>query len=222
MKWRAIMLGTAAAALTLTFGIAASAEEGPEIDYNRLGGYFQLGGVYSFENYSGGYDSEGAGGFDFRLGNRLHQYVGIEFQYEFVSERTVIPTTPAAAFQLKVPATTVYTHQVTFNFRTYPWSSKDAGVFHEILSGRIQPYALTGIGVGIWSSPNGDGVGFVARLGLGVDFYATEHIVLSLESTYDFSAGGNPIETTDSVTGGILPVDNLDQISLAFGVAYRF
>jgi opacity protein-like surface antigen len=216
------MLGTAAAALTLTFGFAASAEEGPEIDYNRLGGYFQLGGVYSWDNYSGGYDSEGAGGLDFRLGNRFHQFVAVEFQYEFVSQRTVVPTTPIAMAQLVVPFTTIYTHQVTFNSRTYPWSSKEAGFFHEILGGRLQPYALTGIGVGIWSTPNGDGVGFVARLGVGMDFYATEHVVVTVESTYDFSAGGNPAETTNNVTGGFLPIDKLDQISLAAGVAYRF
>ena len=205
------MLGTAAATLTLTlaFGSAASADEDDAIDYNRLGGYLQVAGVGS---YSSRYN-DGGGGLSLRTGNRFHRSFAIEFQYEWVTGLE-----PSPMFDLS-------SHQITFNFRLYPFAGGDEGLFGELAGGVIQPYALTGIGVGIFDAdPNrpgdiGFGVGFVARFGIGVDFYVSENIALSPEVTYALSTGG----TRSAIfADGRLDVDDFDLLQLSFNIAYRF
>jgi len=220
MTWRVLMLGTAVAALTLTFGSASSAEDGSDIDYNRLGGYIELGGVYAWSSFGRSdlnIDGDSTGGFSLRLGNRFDQFVAVEFQYEFLAQLTV--TAKDSGATTSVGATTeFYTHQMTFNFRVYPFASEEDGFFQPILAGRIQPFALAGLGVTIIDTPEGDAVGFVSRFGLGVDLYATKNIVLSLEGTYALSSGSADAETA----GGQLPVGGLDHVSLGVGATYRF
>ena len=228
MTWRAFMWGAATAALILTFGAGASAEEGPKVDYNRLGGYFELAGVYSWANYRDN-DLNGSpqGGVSVRTGNRFHRYVAIEFQYEFLNKRRISAENELAMQQLGVWQTNAYTHQITFNARSYPWSNKEDGFFHELVDGRVQPYGLLGIGAGIWDTPEGDGVGFVTRFGLGLDVYVTEHIALTLEGTYALSAGGagKGARTTPKSAlpiEGRLPLEGLDGVGVGLGAMYRF
>jgi opacity protein-like surface antigen len=243
MKWRVLMLGAAAAALT--FGSAASAENQPEIDYNRLGGYYQVSGVYSFADFSGGFEGDPRGGFDVRFGNRLHRHVSVEFQYEYVTQRVVHAETTEAEMELGphennalcLPEETriandlgercktkVTSHHITLNFRAYPWASEESGFFHQILEGRVQPYGMVGIGVSIPVTPKGDAVGFVSRFAAGVDFYATANIVLTLEAAYALSTNGagRGAETTSGSNPGRLPAGDLDHISIGMGAAYRF
>jgi hypothetical protein len=228
MTWRALIWAAAAVALSMTLGGSSSAEEGPAVDYNRLGGYFELAGVYSWANYRD-HDLSGSpqGGVSIRGGNRFHRNVAIEFQYEFMNNRTIAAQSALAMQELGVWQTDAYTHQVTFNARAYPWSDQEGGFFRELVDGRLQPYALTGIGAGIWATPDGDGVGFVARFGLGLDFYLTEHIALTLEGTYAVSAGCacNGARTTPKAAlpvEGFLPLDGLDQVGVGLGAMYRF
>jgi opacity protein-like surface antigen len=219
MMWRVFVLGTAVAALTLTFGSAASGEEGHQVDFNRRGGYVQATGVYSWANYGSGLNGGPTGGFDVRLGSRFTRWVSAEMQYEFLSQRGVSATNAVAMQQLGVWKTETFTHTLTFNFRAYPLASLDG-----ILGGRIQPYALAGVGFRVYDTPSGDGLGFAPRFGLGFDFYLAEHWALTLEGSYMLATGGSAARTTPAgVTPvGYLPIDNLDHVSAALGVTYRF
>lgn len=249
MTWRVLILGVATATLTLTLtlGAGASAEEGPAVDYNRVGGYLAVNGVYAWSHFGGtgahagqNLDGNSNAGFAIRLGNRFHPNVAVEFQYEFLASRVATSQDPTTDMELSGSSLTCpvppgpeaspcqaefYTHQTTLNFRVYPWASEDDGFFHAIMAGRIQPYALAGMGATIIDTPQGDAVGFVARFGIGFDFYATEHIVLTLEGAYAISPGsaGHGAETTtEALTKGYLELDHLDHVSLGFGAAYRF
>ena len=140
----------------------------------------------------------------------------------------LLPCLAEQAFQLD---------QLTLNFRAYPWASEDDGFFKAIMAGRIQPYALAGLGATIvvteqgnapgFIPSHGDSVGFVMRFGLGVDFYATENIVLSFEGAYALSTGsaGRGAETSGKdrlPEEGYLPLKNLDHVALSLGATYRF
>ena len=83
-----------------------------------------------------------------------------------------------------------------------------------LLTNRIQPYVLGGLGFMHVEIEDTVGVGldfsdtfFAIRLGGGVDYYWTENIVLDVE------------------LGGVLTVDDpfdLNQFTFAFGMQYRF
>ena len=85
-----------------------------------------------------------------------------------------------------------------------------------LLIGRIQPYALAGLGfmhidfedkIGVPAAFDFSDTFFAIRLGGGIDYYWTENIVLDVE------------------LGGILTVEDpydLNQFTFAFGMQYRF
>ena len=211
MTWRVLVLGTAAAALTLTIGATASAEEGDEVSYDRVGGYFQLSGVYSADDFSEPVSGTSTGGFSLRTGNRFHQYCSVEFQYEFLAARDV-EVTQATPPPLEA---SVYSHHITMNFRSYPLSGL------EKIPGFVQPFIIAGLGVGIFDTEEGDDTGFAARFGGGVDLYTTEHIMVSLEAVYALSAGGGSVGGAE-IDGGELRRKDLNHVSVSVGVAYRF
>jgi hypothetical protein len=217
MTWRVLVLGTALAALTLAFGAAASAEdeEGEEenVGYNRLGGYLQVAGVYSWEDFSGGLTGSPVGGFSLRTGNRFHRNFSVEFQYEFLANREVR--------MIASPTDTllgeVYSHHITLNFRSYPFP----GLLNGPLLGRVQPFVIGGFGAGVYDTRDGDDVGFVARGGGGLDVYATDNIVFSLEAVYALSAGGQG-GGAELAGDDVLDLKDLNHLSVSLGAAYRF
>ena len=79
-------------------------------------------------------------------------------------------------------------------------------------------------------TPQGDDVGFVARFGGGVDLYATENILVSLEAVYALSAGGAGAGPETEILGETefmgeklrLPLEDLSHVSVSLGAAYRF
>ena len=83
-----------------------------------------------------------------------------------------------------------------------------------LLTGRLQPFALVGIGTTIGEVRDSFGAGleieeadFVARFGGGLDFYLTESLALTLDASY------------------VLPTGDLadfDYVSLGWGLQYRF
>ncbi|HIF91700.1 MAG: porin family protein [Myxococcales bacterium] len=82
-----------------------------------------------------------------------------------------------------------------------------------LLTGRVQPYALAGLGIMHLDSPDTpfffpfDFTNFAARLGCGVDYYLTENFVLNAE------------------IGGVIPTGTLEdheQFTFSAGLQYRF
>ena len=83
-----------------------------------------------------------------------------------------------------------------------------------LLTNRFQPYALAGGGyldidlsdkLGLGLSENSPGT--MARWGGGMDFYATNHLVINMEGSYMLPLGG---------------VEDLDNWTFGMGLKYRF
>ena len=88
------------------------------------------------------------------------------------------------------------------------------------LTGRYQPYLLVGAGVMTADTTLRDTVGlppsatgtesdeaFVMRFGGGIDLYATENVVVTLEADYVYPFGS---------------LDDLRYVTIGWGVQYRF
>ena len=115
---------------------------------------------------------------------------------------------PRFAAQLHLqylPDTTVSVEGIDFiEFDTLTFTADLKGY---LLTGRIQPYGLVGLGLMYVDTSGFDSTEFAARLGGGVDYYFTENFVLAAE------------------IGGVLPTETLkefDQFTFAFGMQYRF
>ena len=139
-------------------------------------------------------DVEVPGGLDVRVGYRFHPRFAGEVQLQWL---------PKADIELAdVKALKLETLTLTGNAKGY------------ILTGRIQPFLLVGAGlmhfdrkdtVGLGLS--GDGEGFAARFGGGVDIYVDPSIVVALDVSYVVPTGD---------------VDGLDHVSFSLGLQYHF
>ena len=80
------------------------------------------------------------------------------------------------------------------------------------MTGRVQPYALLGLGVMFDddSTPGGSSSSdsaFVGKLGLGFDVWATDWLGMNLEWTYQLPSG---------------TLRDLDYMAVTWSVVYRF
>jgi len=181
MKGRLAMFGSRALYVffaTLLPATGATAQG----DYRSSVGYVALAGSSAQCSWSGtrvsadcGDSFEGSLGLNFRGGVVVNERITLEGQVEWI-----------AGYDLKSPSATAIpgltrasleSVAYTVNLRFYP------------LDGRIQPYAIAGIGgQNTWLESNlgnSDGFGsFIGRFGGGVDVYLTRHIALTGEFTY--------------------------------------
>jgi opacity protein-like surface antigen len=196
--------------------------------YDRQGAYVGVGFSYGFENFGLGKTedvvSEAVGtsvklgaddspGFDIRGGYRLHPNVAIEGEIQYFTGFDVKidqVTTGAHVINADQKFGSIDTLAVTMNAKGY------------VLTGRVQPYGLLGIGLARASfDPDIEGVdsqddtAFAVRFGAGVDFYATENIVINAEAGYLLPTSDYKFGEGDPGLGG-------DIIPLTVGVQYRF
>lgn len=206
--WRALLALTALAAPA-----AAQVQWKPE-DFQKHGFYLEGMGVYAIPteknalerdanqrlvaDFGPGSSSDVADtfGMNGRAGYRLHPRVGVETQFEWLTDIEIDSRPPGSSRQST--KTTVYT--VTGNVKGY------------LLTGRVQPYLIFGAG---WMRSRFDPAsgasqrddGFAYRGGAGIDLYAIPRLALSLETTYVGTSGG---------------VDNLSYVSIGAGFTLRF
>ena len=145
-------------------------------------------------------------GVNARIGYRILPWLALETQYEWLDRFTVFPN----------PSTSVVftPNTVTGNLRLI------------LPFGQIQPYALAGVGVGVWSADrqlvnSNDSVsstGFAYRLGAGVDFYLSENWILGIEGTGVLNTQTLGFDETRVP----FELNGLDYFSVAAGIAYRF
>jgi opacity protein-like surface antigen len=171
------------------------AAEPTKNDFGRTGWYVGCGATYAFEDFSsGGLEVGDAPGFKALGGYRLHRNFAAEVDVDYLNGFDV----SAGGYDLgrvRGVATTV-------NGKGY------------LATGRVQPYGVAGIG-GVYvagfdsSLDNVLGVngGFLGRFGGGLDVYATEHLVVNAEATYDLPTGD---------------VSSLRFVPLTLGAQYRF
>jgi opacity protein-like surface antigen len=210
---------------SVTSAVVAQAEGEP--DYSRSGVYLGLGaGVavdMTFEDalddvyYDVGRNAtvNDSPAIDAFVGYRLFPWLATELQLEY-----------AIKGKTEIDGTEEFSHQLVF---------LTANVKVPVVRGRLQPFLLVGGGMfhvmfddsqgGSWS-PNY--TGFALRAGGGIDFYFTEDVQLNLGVTYVVPFGDDPIYR-DVSTPPDLPdvrriarLKDLDYISVALGVQYRF
>jgi opacity protein-like surface antigen len=137
-------------------------------------------------------------GLGVRAGYRFLPHLAAEAQFQWFSGADVELDVKAN----KANAIQVETLTFTANLKAY------------LLTGRIQPFLLTGVGVmhldaddkmNIGIKTSGDA--FVARFGGGLDFYINDHFAFVVDGGYLLPTGS---------------LDNLNQVVWSVGLQYRF
>jgi hypothetical protein len=167
-------------------GMGCTADHELPNEFARDGGYAGASGVWAFERF--GFDNgrtENGAGLSLRGGFRCHPNVAAEFQGDwlrFDSDEPLLEPQVDAGL-------------ATLNTRIFPLTS--------VLIGRIQPYALAGVGVMTVDRE----IGLALRMGGGIDVYATPNIVVNASATYLAPYSG---------------VARFNAVTLGAGLDYRF
>jgi opacity protein-like surface antigen len=172
---------------------AAEVVEETAIDYARTGPYLGAGGLYAIElfddNSVGGARTDNSGGFEVHGGYRFHPNFAGEVRYEWFNEFDLDPGH-------------IDGWAISANAKGY------------LLTGRVQPYGLVGLGLmhGDGSAGNFAGAahpsnGFMMRFGGGLDVYITEHLAIGPEFAYLLPTGS---------------ANDLDLFTIALGHTFRF
>jgi opacity protein-like surface antigen len=185
-------------------------------EFERKGWFVNLAGTYAVEKFESSIGDELSGavgepvnaetddslGLNVGGGYRCHRYLSTELELEWIDEfQTDFSGTDVIGSADPDPMT------ITTNFKGY------------LPFGRFQPYALAGGGI-IFTTVPARAVttagpieweekvrAFAFRFGGGLDFYATEHIVLNIGAEQ------------------VIPVSadlDLNYISVGWGIQYRF
>ena len=179
----------AISALLVFAGVGPALAEDNE--WSRDGPYLAFILSVPFQTTEGGVDIEP--GFGGRGGYRFHPHFSGEVQFEWLAPRDV-KRGGSNVGKLK-------TVTATANAKGY------------LLTGPIQPYLLTGIGLmhsdldGKTGLPKKQSDDFLARFGGGVELYINPETVLTLESNYMLPTGD---------------ASDLDHVLVSFGIQIRF
>jgi opacity protein-like surface antigen len=171
----------------------------PSKRYDQRGAYFGLGALYAVETFDSSVpidldiDIDGAntGGLDVRAGYRASSRIAGELLFQYYDQFGLEYTLPG---------------EPTVKEFFGGWSlTGNAKLF--ALQGRIQPYAVLGLGALVLDREAGNDAAFAARFGAGLDFYLTPHWVLDTELGY------------------VLPTGSLSDfpiLAIGLGAQYRF
>jgi opacity protein-like surface antigen len=159
--------------------LAAFSAQSQEPDYARSGAYGELAAGGALEAFDGVSMDDGFA-IGLTVGYRFHPYIAAEGQFEY------------AKFDDEFLGDEFDIYLITF--------TTNAKVF--VLTGRIQPYGLVGVGLlhrEVDTGPiNSDDAGFISRFGGGIDFWATEFASVGFATTYVLTT--NSVEDTDYVS----------------------
>ena len=198
--------------------------------FARPGLYVGLSGVFQTNPFEGEIEDllqdeadpvdldltfEDSGGFSALLGYRLASFFAAELQYEFIDEYDIRAEVGPA--EGKIYSLTGHTLTANGKFIAPIW--------------RVQPYVLVGVGFSSFDVDRGSlapliealdseidinggtQTSFAGRLGLGIDLYLTENIVLN--------AQGQLVATTIE-TPDLGNIDDLNYTGFSAGLQYRF
>ncbi len=202
--WRsAVLASLAAIALAAPAGAQAAAGA---TDYARSGWYVGIGGHAAFEQIDGG-DFGDSGGIDAVAGYRLSPNVALEGHFDWNSDFSDPGYFTGTCNTRPGPVTCQ--GALTIDVLSLTANAKLLLPFR-----RVQPFVLIGGGlmrgaVGAFQSQS-DGetnAGYVARLGGGVDLYATRKLLLSLGVSYLLPTGA---------------VEDLQYLSVGGNLQFRF
>lgn len=192
MVWKLSVVLAFAIAWLPAPAVRAESDNPECCDYNGL--YVGVGGGYSFEDFDGGNSDNGAY-VNARVGYRFLDFLAVEALGEFM------PEFAGKSGRYTSGHTSIWSGWL--NTKLYPAAR---------WTGLVQPYLLAGMG-GMWGdtkkSPTGkfNDNGFAGRFGAGIDFFLTEHVVLTADGAY------------------LLPINGakeLDQVLVGGALQYRF
>jgi opacity protein-like surface antigen len=210
----AVLVGVVCSSIALT-----AEDEVDKTDFARRGWMVGVAGSSAIETFQDDAESDfqnvlgsevnlsvdNSFGFNGRVGYRCHRRFSAEVQTEWLSGFDADLTQPNVDQLAKVSYEPVV---VTANVKGY------------FLTGRYQPFLLIGAGAMTADTKLRNPVGlaftgldsesenaFAMRFGGGIDLYATENVALSLGIDYVFPFG---------------KLDNLDYVTIGWGVQYRF
>ena len=192
-----------ALALLLALPLAAAADDSGA-NYARSGWYLGAGGVGAsflsgekeLESRFGVSDADidSGLGFNLRAGYRGHEHLGVEVAFELMND---------VDFDLS-DGDSDGLDTWTLMALTKPY----------LLTGRVQPFVLAGLGVMRVKVPDVASGGpslsstqFAVRFGGGADFYLTEHVVVELGMDYVLPTGD---------------ISDFDYLAFGLGLKYRF
>jgi len=190
-------------------------------DFSRPGLYLGLGGTFGtdlfeddvedvVEDLTGtpvDLDIDSSWGLNTVAGYRIASFFATELQYEYIDSFQIAVSSPAAS-ELDLTG-----HVMTLNLKLV------------LPTWRIQPYLLLGIG-GAYYQAEGSVLGtnlftndewvLAGRVGGGIDFYLTEHLVLNVAAT--------TVLTADEVSSNFSAEDvgGLNYVAVQAGLQYRF
>jgi opacity protein-like surface antigen len=205
--------------------------------FDRPGFYAGISGVYTYNFFDqsiedfledelgeqGSVDIDDSAGLNARIGYRAASWFAAEIQYEWVEtyDVNVSGDVGPGGSTLSGKLYDIDGHTLTLNTK---WI---------IPFWRIQPYLLLGaggsfydVGRGPLAAPleaadedieieGGKQSAFAGRAGLGIDFYVTQHIVISTEATA-------MVTTEDFEKPSEGAIDDLYYLSFGAGLQYRF
>jgi opacity protein-like surface antigen len=212
----AVLVGIVCSSVALT-----AEDEVDKDDFARRGWLVGVAGSYAIETFQDDAESDfqspqvlgpevnlsvdDSFGFNGRVGYRCHRRFSAEVEVEWLDGFSSDLTQPFVDGLAKVDYEPVV---VTTNVKGY------------FLTGRYQPFLLVGAGAMTADTKVRNPVGlaftgvrsesdtaFVMRFGGGIDLYATENVVLSIDADYVLPFGN---------------LDNLDYVRIGWGIQYRF
>jgi opacity protein-like surface antigen len=217
-------IAEAAAAAALVGVVCSSValtadDEVDKEDFARRGWFVGVAGSYAIETFEDEAESDfqsvlgpdvnlsvdDSFGFNGRVGYRCHRRFSAEVEVEWLDGFKSDLTQPGFDQLAKVDYEPIV---VTTNVKGY------------FLTGRYQPFLLVGagamtadmklrepIGLAFTGLHSESDTAFVMRFGGGIDLYATENVVLSVDADYVLPLGN---------------LDALDYITIGWGIQYRF
>lgn len=148
-------------------------------DYDEVvrSAYVGVGGIAGIENFdSGSRDFSSAGGFNVMAGGRVHEHIAVEFDFRYLIDFESDPGFVESEVDIWA---------LTGNVK---------GI---VFPGRIEPYALFGMGVlQAWTEAETPvaknettDTGFLVRFGAGVDLHVSRRWTVNLQGTFEAPTG---------------------------------
>jgi opacity protein-like surface antigen len=191
--------------------------EKAKLEYARPGWLVAVGGSYAVDQSEGGVKSDvqdavpfavdslslkNSFGFNGHVGYRCHSRVSAEVEVEWLDGFNGTAFQDGAG---KIYSANIEPVVVTTNLKGF------------LMTGRYQPFLQVGAGVmtaetklrnlTVSGSESNRTTEFAMRFGGGLEFYATKHIVLTLDTDYVLPFGD---------------LENLDYVTIGWGLQYRF
>ena len=180
-------------------------------DFDRAGWFVGLQGVYAHENIDESKEQDNVnesnlpflvdfqmstsevGGVRGKIGRRCNSRLSIELQVEWLD-----------SFKASVDeAETGRTNDITFDSMV---GSIDVKGY--LLTGRLQPFGVVGVGVTrADTNVSGSGAGFAARFGAGADYWLNDHFSVGATYSYVVKSGAGVASRVESPGDEVAPLE---------------